>query len=225
MGILAVIAVPTLIKIFKDAKTKTFETETKNIIRAAKQGYDAGVIDKGTLTDTTYIYEDGELISKTGNIDMEISGKKIQNGTITITSAGTISFAINDGEYCAKKVSGSEEITYPELSECTLVVLTVPSAPLILSAGPAGNSASITWNAPVDNGGSPIVGYKIERNRASQSWTVLIANTGNANTSYTDNSQPNCLGTYQMFYRIAAINATGVSNYSNEVYHTHTDGC
>ncbi len=110
LGILAVIAVPTLIKIFKDAKMKTFETGTKNILKAAKQGYDAGVIDKGTLTDTTYTYENGVLISKTGNIDMEISGKKIQNGTITIYSDGKVSFEINDGEYQATKDSNSENI-------------------------------------------------------------------------------------------------------------------
>ena len=117
LGILAVIAVPTLIKIFKDAKMKTFETGAKNILGAVKQGYDAGVIDKGTITETTYTYEDGELISKTGNIDMEISGKKIQNGTITIYSDGKVSFEINDGEYQATKESNSENIEVSVMGE------------------------------------------------------------------------------------------------------------
>lgn len=223
LAILVIIAVPTVLKLFNNAKLNTFKVESESILKAAKDGYASSVMTIGNVEETIYTYdEDGDLTTE-GNIDIKLTGRKLKNSIIKISPTGVIEFAIKNGNYCATILEGESEITYDETEECTLI--SVPSAPLILSAGPAGAYASLTWNAPENIGGSPIIGYKIERRRASESYSVLVENTGNANTSYTDNTQPICLGTYQMYYRIAAINAIGVSEYSNEIYHTHTDGC
>lgn len=65
----------------------------------------------------------------------------------------------------------------------------------------------LSWVAPLDNGGANIVGYKIERKPVDGAWAVIVANTGNANLTYTD---PVEVGNYK--YRISTITsyATGL---------------
>lgn len=131
---------------------------------------------------------------------------------------GKIEFALSDEVYCAKKLKDSTEITVNEdIAGCTLVVLTVPSAPLNLYTPNGGMDAiaHLTWNAPTNNGGSSIIGYRIER-KDSGTWQVLVANTGNTNTTHQD------FNYYAVPYRAAAINSVGIGPYSNEATFSFT---
>ena len=60
----------------------------------------------------------------------------------------------------------------------------VPAAPtgLILRATGAADVAAIElyWTAPMDGGGAPIRGYKIERSANGKTWAVAVENTENA---------------------------------------------
>lgn len=69
----------------------------------------------------------------------------------------------------------------------------------------AHNNINLSWNAPND-GGSPIIGYRIERRTASGSFNDLVANTGNPSTVYSDSSVN---AETQYYYRVSAINAIG----------------
>lgn len=94
---------------------------------------------------------------------------------------------------------------------------TVPSPPTGLTATAASSiQINLRWNAPSDNGGFPITGYKIERStNGGQTWSV-IANT-NTSTTYSDSIlMPNTTYTYRVF----AINALGASSPSNTAYAT-----
>ena len=55
---------------------------------------------------------------------MEISGKKVQNGTIKVYTDGKIEFALSDEEYCAKKEKDSEDVVIQSFdeSECSINV-------------------------------------------------------------------------------------------------------
>ncbi|TBR10103.1 MAG: fibronectin type III domain-containing protein [Candidatus Nitrosotenuis sp.] len=84
----------------------------------------------------------------------------------------------------------------------------IPSAPTGLIVTPVSSSAlKLSWNVPADNGGTQITGYQIQRNG-----TVIVTNTGNNRTSFTDN---NLLALHQQTYRIAAWNIVGLSIFSN----------
>src|SRR5207249_11911803 len=99
----------------------------------------------------------------------------------------------------------------PQSNEASATPPILPSAPQNLQATPGVGNVALTWDAPSSDGGSPITGYKIYRSTSSGTETGYV-NLGNVN-SY-DNTAVTPGVTY--FYKVAAINALGVSSQSNE---------
>lgn len=86
--------------------------------------------------------------------------------------------------------------------------LRLPSAPTGLNVSTiSGTELKLTWNAPSDQGISPIIGYNIQRNG-----TVIVNNTGTTQTSYANTG---LLFDHQQTYRVAAWNNAGLGPYSN----------
>jgi len=71
----------------------------------------------------------------------------------------------------------------------------------------------LNWTPPNFDGGLPIDGYKIERSSGGGAFSVLIANTGNTNTLFTDGTVQ---GNVLFSYRVSTINSLGTSTPSNE---------
>ena len=96
-------------------------------------------------------------------------------------------------------------------SATTVQVTTVPGSP-ILSANPSSaTSISLSWSTPSD-GGSAITGYRVEYSNATSQYNILVANTGNTQTSYLHKG----LTTGKIYtYRVTAINSIGIGNPSN----------
>ncbi|MGI0041085.1 MAG: fibronectin type III domain-containing protein, partial [Nitrosopumilaceae archaeon] len=89
----------------------------------------------------------------------------------------------------------------------TLQVPNAPTAPSVTALSKS--SLKLIWTAPSNNGGSPITGYKIQRNG-----TTLVNNTGTTITNYTNSG---LLASHQQTYRIAAWNSVGLGPYSVNV--------
>ena len=91
-----------------------------------------------------------------------------------------------------------------------------PDKPKGLDATATHDSVTLTWNDPEDD---TITGYVILRrvrvNDQGGDFSVLVANTGNAATTYTDNTVA-ASTTYT--YRIKAINQHGASERSRWVH-------
>jgi hypothetical protein len=85
-----------------------------------------------------------------------------------------------------------------------------PGAPT-LSATPGNGQVALSWTTP-SAGSSAITGYNVYRGTASGSET-LLGSTGVVN-AYTDTTAAN--GT-TYYYKVAAVNATGTGQLSNEV--------
>lgn len=96
---------------------------------------------------------------------------------------------------------------------------TTPQPPTGLSAVAVSSSQiNLSWNAPTNNGGSAITGYKIERStNGGSTWSTLVANTASTSTAFSDTGlAANTLYTY----RVSAINNIGTSNPSSTAYAT-----
>lgn len=95
-------------------------------------------------------------------------------------------------------------------------------SPTSLTAEARGSSQiNLSWNAPTDDGGSAITGYRIEiSSNGGSSWVVLVANTGSTTTTYAHAGL--AAGTTR-HYRVSAINANGTGPVSN-IAHATTGG-
>ena len=85
---------------------------------------------------------------------------------------------------------------------------TLPGAPTGLSASADGaNRIDLEWTAPVDAGGLPVTGYRIEvAEDVSTSWTVVEADTGSTVRTYEHTGlKPGT--TYR--YRVSAVSVAG----------------
>ena len=90
----------------------------------------------------------------------------------------------------------------------------LPSSPTGLTATAVSISQiNLSWTAPANTGGNPIIGYKIEYKKGSDAYSTLVANTGNIATSYS-HTQLTSGQTY--VYKVSAITSVGTSNPSTE---------
>jgi len=75
------------------------------------------------------------------------------------------------------------------------------------------SSIALSWTAPSDTSSMLLTGYKIERSIDSgNTWSVIVANTGDTSTTYTDTGLASST-TYT--YRVSAIDPIGTSSPSN----------
>ena len=88
----------------------------------------------------------------------------------------------------------------------------VPLAPVLAAATYGDRAVFLNWSAASD-GGSPLTLYRVFRGLSS-SPTSTLQDLGNATLTYTDLNVSNGV---LYFYRIAAFNALGQGDYSNEV--------
>jgi titin len=85
-----------------------------------------------------------------------------------------------------------------------------PSAPT-LTVTHNTNQANLSWSAPSNDGGAPIIGYKVEYKIGSGSYMTLINKA--TGTSYSHTGL--LANTYS--YRVYAVNSAGTSAPSNEI--------
>ena len=90
-----------------------------------------------------------------------------------------------------------------------------PGPPRDLDARTRSSSEiELNWDAPLDDGGSAITGYRIEASAdGGTRWSTLERNTGRTATSYR---HIGLAGGTTHHYRVAAINAIGVGDFSDE---------
>ena len=89
-----------------------------------------------------------------------------------------------------------------------------PGKPTNLMAEADGSTRiALSWDAPADDGGSAITGYRIEVSPdAGSNWDDLVDDTGNDDTTYTHTGLS---AGDTRHYRVSAINAEGTSDASD----------
>jgi len=133
-----------------------------------------------------------------------------------LSSSTTYHFKVTSEDSSGNSAS-SADLTFTTTSPAT-----VPDAPTALSATAISDSQiDLSWTAPLNDGGSSITGYQIERaSPVGGIFTVIIANTGSTATSYSD---AGLSPSTQYNYRVSAINSVGTGPASNEAAATTLD--
>jgi titin len=129
------------------------------------------------------------------------------------TGLGYTDTTVTNGVTYYYKVSAyNSEGEGPLTNFVSVIPGTVPSAPQSLQATYGDSQVSLTWTAPVNDGGFTISEYMIYRATSASGPYTNIANT--TGLGYTDTSVTNGV-TY--FYNITAVNAEGEGPSSNQV--------
>ena len=166
----------------------------------------SGIADADGLSDVQYEYQ---WLS-----DAEIAGATSLTYTLADTDEGKaikveVSFVDDAGNDESMTSAATDAVATAEPSE-------PPDKPKGLDATATHDSVTLTWDDPQDES---ITGYVILRrvrvNDQGGDFSVLVANTGSATTTYTDNEVA-ASTTYT--YRIKAINEHGVSERSRWVH-------
>jgi Big-like domain-containing protein len=144
---------------------------------------------------------------------------------VTMDEKGRVLFGYDDGcvsPECIAGARGNDGTAYMRVARQsggkTLLTQFDPPEPIVpkaacLSGVRDCSTVHLSWKAP-DNGGSDITGYAILRGTSPGAEFVLVANTGNANTTFDDPVDPS---TRHYFYVVKAINAQGTGPISNEI--------
>ena len=85
----------------------------------------------------------------------------------------------------------------------------VPGAPTgLVARADGGTRIRLSWSAPREDGGTPIVGYRIERSSNRDGpWRILELNTENTRRSFVDMN--NLVPATTRYYRVRAVNRAG----------------
>jgi len=116
---------------------------------------------------------------------------------------------------CGGTIVNNGKITGNQVNNTSCQTNTVPSSPTNLTATGKMTHIDLIWTAPSDNGGTPILGYIIQRSTDNgTTWSTIVSNTNSTGTAYTDS---HLIPVKVYTYRVSAINSVGTSDPSNIV--------
>ena len=160
------------------------------IVTVTSDDTGAATVFPASLTFTTTNWNTTQMVTVSGADDSDVDTESV---TVTLSAAG--------GRYASKTATVNVTVTDNDTAH------TVPGPPTGLSATASGQTQiNLSWNAPDSDGGSAIIGYKIEVSQDGVSnWSDLVSNTGNTNRTYyhTDLAAGDT-----RHYRVYAINAS-----------------
>lgn len=139
LGIIALIAIPTVSKIVAQAKKGSFETTVSNLVQAVADANSLQQLTNDTLV-KTYSITDGAI-----SPSLNLKGKLPESGSIVVNDKGEISLAVYDGKYCATKTYTDSEVSVSETTKAncnipmTVVSIHMHTSGLNTSCDPNGS--------------------------------------------------------------------------------------
>ncbi|QOD93714.1 fibronectin type III domain-containing protein [Chryseoglobus sp. 28M-23] len=126
------------------------------------------------------------------------------------TESTATTFAIGELEngtpYTVRVIALNAEGAGPASTVATATPRTVPDAPLDLAAAPDDEAVDLSWTAPLEDGGNPVSGYRIESTTDGETWSVVVADTGSTDTTLRVAGLTNG---ESLTFRVSALNEAG----------------
>jgi len=117
LGIIALIAIPTVNELLKEARMSAFEDTAYGLVRAGTLYYQKQELRDEVTSNITFTFPEA-----TG---LEVSGKKPSSGTMIVDIDGNVQLAVSNGRYCARKGFKDSEITLDtDITNCTITTKT-----------------------------------------------------------------------------------------------------
>ncbi|NDF30882.1 MAG: hypothetical protein EB147_01465, partial [Acidimicrobiia bacterium] len=131
--------------------------------------------------------------------------------TMLVNSVNTTSWvdtSLVNGVNYTYRVSAQNALGYGVVSTTDVLPYGAALAPVGLTATAGSTQATLTWSAPSNNGGSAVVGYKIEQSTNNSTWTTIAPNSGIV-TSYNATGLTNGTAYY---FRVTPITSNALNN-------------
>ena len=140
----------------------------------------------------------------------EVGGETDSSGFL---GAANVRYWVFDPAIDSGTAASSSTYRIAGLSPVFQVASSIPGKPTGLTATASGESQiDLSWTAPDDNGGTAIIGYRIEVSNHGTRWSDLVGDTGNTDTTY---SHTGLSASVIRYYRVSAINGIGASDPSD----------
>ena len=105
LGIIALIAIPTVSKIIDQSKKGAFETTANNVVGAIEDACQLQTLKGETIT-TTYTFTDGVV-----SPSLNVKGKLPTTGTATVDSGCNVTLSVTNEKFTATKTSTEDSVT------------------------------------------------------------------------------------------------------------------
>lgn len=124
LGILLLIAFPTITSIIEDAQKGSFRNSVLGYIKTAEMEYSKQIVNNKIKNDILIVFANGNENATKPDFKLEYKGTKAQNGIMKIETNGNISVAIHNGRWCATKKSNDNDVVVDDrtFANCTLPI-------------------------------------------------------------------------------------------------------
>lgn len=111
IGIIVLIAIPTVNKIIEQSRKGAFETTANNVVSAIEDACHLQTL-KGEILTTSYTFTDG-VISPTLNMKSDLP----KSGTATVDASCNVALNVTNGKFTATKLSSADSVKISESGE------------------------------------------------------------------------------------------------------------
>ena len=182
LGIIALIAIPTVTNIIKESKRGAFKSSVQNIISAVETECQLEQM-KGEQLTTTYSFSNGEVDN-----ELNIKGDLPKSGTITVDSSCNVTVSVSNGEFYVSKAASSDNVEIFGMK--TPVSFAEDSWETIVANVKIGNLSAYNVG---DTKEIALTGFANEEADSNGLYTIRIANTSTPEECSTEGfSQTAC---------------------------------